>query len=136
VSPRQSNRERQAEKVRQGRRKARRTTCRRCGRPVWHGLDGDVLAFEVDAETWQATAADEVLAHAAGRWSFTLTGYDVRELTRRDRFHVRASPGKSSRLGGTVHLAHECADGRHQTRDEPRDPTLFDHLDPDAPPPF
>lgn len=135
--PRQTNRERQAEKIRQGRRRARRVDCRRCGRPVWHGLDGDVMAFEVDAEAWQATAADEVLAHAAGRWSFTLRpAGDGHELDRRDRFHVRASPGRSARLRGTVHLAHECADGRHAAREEPRDPTLFDLLPPDAPPPF
>lgn len=123
----------QKQKAAASSRNARRTTCRKCGQPVYEGSTARVMSLTVLVEVYGANAVDEVLARGiGGRPSYELTRYgaDVEIAGPRDRWTVLARPGVPA-LGGLVVLAHDCYE---RPRPEPvEQPALFDL---DGPPPF
>lgn len=81
-------------------RKAKPRRCRRCGRGVLSGLDGDVLAFDVDADPIALTPSGEVGALLAGRRTYALRTAGRPELDR------RLSPHRSAEA--VVVPEHDC----------------------------
>jgi hypothetical protein len=87
-------------------RKAQVRRCGGCGRVILSGLDGDVLAFDVDVDPTPLSEAGEEATVASGRVSYGLSTVGRPDLNWRGRWHV----GKPAGFGRVVLAQHVCGE--------------------------
>jgi hypothetical protein len=79
----------------------------RCRETVWHGLDDDTAALEVDVDPVALTPHGEAWAVISGRITYTVDPLTRRRVSRQMWRRRAAHIGKPEHWA-TVHAAHRC----------------------------
>ena len=121
MTPSQTQRQRTRAAIDARQRRAHLDTCKGCGSAILVGYDGDVCALLARVDATPVGPADELLAHANGRPSYSARPAERGvELNPRDRWSIRGQPRGTN--SWPTHLQHDCAE--HPQPTPP--PTLFD----------